>query len=55
MEDLPMKQKLALVVGGVAVVGLVLFPASLITLGVGVALGYHGCKRYKGKKEGAEL
>ncbi len=54
MEQIPTKQKLALAVGGVALVGLILFPASLITLGVGVALGYHGCKRYTQKKEGVQ-
>lgn len=51
MEKQSKKHKVTLVVGGVTLVGMLLFPASLITLGVGVALGYHGCKRYNARKE----
>ena len=42
MENLSKKQVLCLAAGCTAAIGVLLFPASLITLGAGVVLGYKG-------------
>ena len=45
---------LCLAAGCAAAIGLVLFPASLITLGAGAFLGYKGCNWLRQKREGME-
>lgn len=52
MKYIPTKQRLSLVVAGVALVGILIYPASLIALIFGMALGYHGCKQHTQRREG---
>lgn len=54
MIRLPEKRTLYLAVGCAAAIGVVLFPASLITLGAGVVLGYKGCSWLRQQKEDME-
>lgn len=51
MLQLPEKRTIYLLVGVATVVGLLLFPAGLITLGAGVALGHKGSNWLHQKKE----
>ncbi len=48
------RRTLCLAAGCAAAIGLVLFPASLITLGAGAFLGYQGCRWLRQKREGME-
>jgi len=49
---LPSKQTVYVAVG--CAIGVLLFPASLITLGAGAVLGYKGCNWLRQKREGIE-
>lgn len=48
------KRTLCLAAGCAAAVGLLLFPASLITLGAGAVLGYQGCNWLRQVREDME-
>ena len=54
MIPLPSKQTVYVAVGCAAAIGVLLFHASLITLGAGAVLGYKGCNWLRQKREGIE-
>ena len=54
MIKLPEKRTLCLAAGCAAAVGVLLFPASLITLGAGAVLGYKGRDWLRQIREGME-